>query len=54
MALISGAILVPMWILGHDFNGYYNRLALISVDIISGVCCITFDQHEINFFRPTL
>ena len=37
MALISGDILVLMWILGHDFSGCYNRLALISVDIISGV-----------------
>ena len=24
-------------VLGHDFSGHYNRLALISVDIISGV-----------------
>ena len=30
-----------MWILGHDFSGHYNRLVLISVDIISGVYCIT-------------
>ena len=29
-----------MWILGHDFSGHYNRLALISVAIISGVYCI--------------
>ena len=28
-----------MWILGHDFSGHYNRLALISVDIINGVYC---------------
>ena len=40
MALLSGGILVLMWILGHGFSGHYNRLALISVDIISGVCCI--------------
>ena len=39
MALISGGILVLMWILEHDFSGHYNRLALISVDIISGVYC---------------
>ena len=37
MALISGGILVLMWILGHDFSGHYNRLALISVDIKSRV-----------------
>ena len=37
MALISSGILVLMWILGHDFSGHYNRLALISVDIINGV-----------------
>ena len=30
MALISGGILVLMWILGHDFSGHNNRLALIS------------------------
>ena len=24
---------------GHDFSGHYNRLALISVDIISGIYC---------------
>ena len=40
MALISGSILVLMWILGHDFSGQYNRLALIFMDIISGVYCI--------------
>ena len=34
MALISGGILLLMWILGHDFSGHYNRLVLISVDII--------------------
>ena len=39
MALISGGILGLMWILGHDFSGHYNRLALISVDIINGVYC---------------
>ena len=39
MALISGGILVLMWILGHHFSGHYKRLALISVDIISGVYC---------------
>ena len=39
MALISGGDLVLMWILGHGFSGHYNRLALISVDIISGVYC---------------
>ena len=41
MALLSCSILVLMWILGHDFSGYNNRLALITVDIISGVYCIT-------------
>ena len=40
MALISGSVLVLMWILGHDFSGHYNRLALTCVDIISGVYCI--------------
>ena len=39
MALISGCIIVLMWISGHDFSGHYNRLALISVDIISGAHC---------------
>ena len=39
MDLISGGILVLMWVLGHDFSGHNNRLALISVDIISGVYC---------------
>ena len=42
MALISGGILVLIWILEHDFSGHYNRLALISVDIISGVYCIGY------------
>ena len=42
MALLSGGVLVLMWILGHDFSGHYNRLALISVDIISGVYCTTY------------
>ena len=32
-----------MWILGHDFSGHYNRLALLSVDIISGAYCINTD-----------
>ena len=41
MALISGGILVLVGILGHDFSGHNNRLALISVDIISGVYCKT-------------
>ena len=40
MALISGGILELMWILGQDVCGHNNRLALISVDIISGVYCI--------------
>ena len=40
MVLISGCILVLVGILGHDFSGHYNQLALISVDIISGVYCI--------------
>ena len=40
MALISGGILVLMWIFGHEFSGHFNRVALISVDIISGVYCI--------------
>ena len=38
MALMC--VLVLMWILGHDFSAHYNWLALISVDIISGVYCI--------------
>ena len=46
MALISGSILVLMWILGHDFSGHYNRLALISMDIISGVYCITDIKNQ--------
>ena len=29
-----------MWILGPGFSGRYNQLALISVDVISGVYCI--------------
>ena len=37
MALISDDILLLMWIWGHDFSGHYNRLALITVDILSGV-----------------
>ena len=41
MVLISGSILVLMWILGHDYSGHYNRLTLISVDIIGGVYCST-------------
>ena len=49
MALISGGILVLMWILGHDFSGHYNRLALISVDIISGVYCIISDPSKLGF-----
>ena len=40
MALISGSILVLMWVLGRDFSDHYNRLVLISVDIIRGVYCI--------------
>ena len=40
MALLSGGILERMLILGHDFSGHYNLLALTSVDIISGVYCI--------------
>ena len=36
----SGPALILMWILGHGFSGHYNRLDLISVDIISGVYCI--------------
>ena len=47
MALISGGILVLMWILGHDFSGHYNRLALLSVDIISGVYCSTKSRVHI-------
>ena len=39
MALISGCTFVLMWILENDFSGHYNRLALISVDIISGIYC---------------
>ena len=49
MVLISVGILVLMWILGHDFSGHYNRLALISVDIISGVYC-TF--VSIKYWNP--
>ena len=44
MALISGGILVLMRILGHDFSSHYNRLTLISVDIISGVYCRIKEQ----------
>ena len=39
MALISGGILVLMWVSGHDFSGHYNLLALIFVVIISAVYC---------------
>ena len=39
MALIFGGILVLMLTLGHDFSGQNNWLAVISVDIISGVYC---------------
>ena len=49
MALISGGILVLMWILGHDFSGHYNRLDLISVDIVSGVYCIAI---KLNGRKP--
>ena len=35
-----------MWILGHDFSGHYNRLALISVEIISEVYCIAKNLVE--------
>ena len=35
MDLISGSILVLMWILGHDFSEHYNRLTHISVDVLS-------------------
>ena len=37
MALLSGGILVLMRILGHGFRVHYNRLACISVDVISRV-----------------
>ena len=30
---------ILMWSLGYDFSGRYNRLAHISVDIISGASC---------------
>ena len=46
MALISGGILVLMWILGHDFIGHYNRLAIITMDIISGVYCIWVAMYK--------
>ena len=49
MALITGSILVLMWILGHDFSGHYNRLALITVDIISGVYC-SYSQSTHSYF----
>ena len=39
-----------MWILGHDFSGHYNQLALISVDIISGVLIFHGAQLTPNFF----
>ena len=39
MALIFCGILVLMLILKNDFSGHYNRLALISLDFISGVYC---------------
>ena len=51
MAVISGGILVLMRILGHDFSGHYNRLALISVDIISGVYCISMDLVLTGAYR---
>ena len=67
MALISGGILVLVTILGHDFSGHYNRLALICVDIISGVYCIDTDgakrmavipkkerEKKCHSFRPPL
>ena len=37
MALIPGGTFA----IKFDLSGHYNRLALISVDIISGVYCIT-------------
>ena len=43
MVLRSGCILVLMWNLRHDFSGHYNRLALISVDIISGFFCSPYE-----------
>ena len=54
MALISGGILVLMWILGHDFSGHYNRLDLISVDIISGVYCNTVNsaRRKVQIIPP--
>ena len=39
---------MQIWILAHDFSGHYNRLALISVDIISGVYC-TYTRHGLLF-----
>ena len=51
MALISSGILVIMWILGHDLSGHYDRLALISVDIISGVYC-TYKRSPLRI-RPS-
>ena len=50
MVLISGGILVLMWILGYDFSGHYNQLALKSVDIISRVYC-TGSVGDGHFFR---
>ena len=44
----SCGILVLMWRLGHSFSSHYNQLALISVDIISGVYCNCFHCHLIT------
>ena len=45
MVLISDCILELMRILEHDFSGHYNRLALISVDLLSGVYC-TYNKRS--------
>ena len=52
MTLISVGILVLMSILVHDPSGHYNRLALISLDIISGVYCIRVRTHSMPFASP--
>ena len=54
MALISSGILGLMWILGHDFSGHYNWLALISVDIISGVYCIKSYMVALLIYWPNV
>ena len=39
-----------MALMGLELSGHYNRPALISVDIISGVCCTS--KASVLLFRP--